>query len=302
MSADSFGARWTALLDTVPPAAARNVQRGQALARRGAVEDLSIRPGIVVGRVRDDRLSAEEVSLRWAEPSAAAWDRAIEGLAGEVRVVAALLDDTLDLDAAPPLARLGIDLVPASLRALELRCSCAATTAPCPHQAAVLVAAAVRFDRTPALLLRLRGRDRDEVLRAVRAERGAGDPPPLLELDAPDGLEAARGDLDAIEVRPQLADDPGALLDHLGEPPGVDDLTALIATVERAAATAWRLAAGDGAEAADEELLLAELRAQRVASAASLAAALGREVEDVTAHLDALFTAGDVLRTGSASS
>jgi len=69
--------------------------------------------------------------------------------------------------------------------------------------------------------------------------------------------------------------------------------------VERASATAWRLAAGDGAEAADEEALLAELRAQRVATVDSLAAALGRDAALVRGVLDQLYAQGTVLRTGS---
>jgi predicted ArsR family transcriptional regulator len=78
----------------------------------------------------------------------------------------------------------------------------------------------------------------------------------------------------------------------------VDD-RALAAIIERAAAGAWRLAAGDGAAAADEELLLTELRAQRVATATALATALGRDAATVRAQLDELYEQGAVLRTGS---
>jgi hypothetical protein len=73
----------------------------------------------------------------------------------------------------------------------------------------------------------------------------------------------------------------------------------LVRTIERAAAGAWRLAAGEGAAAADEELLLAELRGQRVGTAASLADALGRDADEIRAELDRLFEEGTVMRTGS---
>lgn len=297
MSGEHFSQRWSSLLDAVAPASARAVQRGRALARRGAVEDLTIAAGRITGRVRDDRLTAERVVIDWPVPSDAVWESATGALAAEVRFTAALLEGTVPEDSDELFAQLGVPLVP-GWDDLDVRCTCAQRMTPCSHAAAVHVAAALRIDRTPTVLLELRGRGRDELLRAVRAERGAASPP-TLTIDAPDGIEAARGDLDAIELHPAPVDDPAGLLEHLGEPPGVDDVEPLLRTVERAAAVAWRLAAGDGAQAADEELLLAELRAQRVATAHALAEALGRDTEAIAAQLDALFESGAVLRTGS---
>ncbi len=301
MSSDApgWGARWREVLTSGPPAVARDVQRGQALARRGAVTDLVIEPGRIAGRVRDDRLTDVRAECVWPVPDDAVWAAAVEALASEVRFTAALLDGQLPIEALELFATVGVPLIPTTEQ-LTMRCSCAPTLTPCRHLAAVHVAAALRLDRTPTLLLVLRGRSREDLLHAVRAERGGGLARPLLEqVDVSAGLEAARADLDAIELHPAPVVDPAALLEHLGEPPGVEDLTPLVDAVERAAATAWRLAAGDGAEAAEEEVLLAELRAQRVASVASLAAALGHAPDEVAARLDALFTTGAVLRTGS---
>jgi hypothetical protein len=137
----------------------------------------------------------------------------------------------------------------------------------------------------------------DEVLRLVRT--GPGHEPVVSGVDPSGRLEPARGDLDAIELRPTPVADPAAAFSRLGPPPGVADPRPIEAIIARAAAGAWRLAAGEGAEAADEELLLTQLRAQRVASAASLADALGRDEAEVRDHLDRLFDDGVVLRTGS---
>ena len=141
---------------------------------------------------------------------------------------------------------------------------------------------------------------RAELLRALREQRGVSEPEPGAgTLDLTAGLTAGRGDLEAIALHPAPVDDPAGPFRHLGPPPGVDDEEALIALVERAAGAAWRLAAGDGADAADEELLLAERRAQRVATPGSLAEALGRDADELRAELDRLFEAGQVMRTGS---
>ena len=292
------GQHWRAGLERAGPSAARQVQRGHAIARRGAVEDLRIGEGEVVGSVAEDRVRPYRIRLGWPLPSDEAWAGAVHTLGSELRFTAALLDGDLPTDLADALAGAGVRLLP-ELADLELSCTCTEPFELCRHVAAVYIAAGVIVDRDPTLLLQLRGRSRDQLLGSVRTDRGpsvlGGGPLPDLSL----GLEAAHGDLDAIELRPAPVDDPSSLFRHLGEPPGVDDDLPFVALIERAAAGAWRLAAGEGADAADQALLLAELRAQRTATAPSLADALGRDVEVIRAELDALFAVGTVMRTGS---
>ena len=291
-----WGQRWLDALDATGPSAARGVRRGHGLARRGAVRDLRLEPGRVSGVVADERASSFDPQLRWPLPADAAWSRALTTLGAQLRHTAALLDDELSTDLVAALADAGVDLLP-DFDVLESRCTCSERAQPCRHVSALFVAAAVQVDRDPSLLFTLRGRTREALLEQVR--QGPSETVVDLELDLSQGLEAAHGDLEAIELQPTPVDDPAGLLRHLGPPPGVDDPQPLERLVERAAATAWRLAAGDGADAADEELLLAELRAQRTASAESLAAALGRDVDELRDQLDRLFEGGEVLRTGS---
>ena len=292
-----WGEQLLALLDAAGPGAARRVQRGQALARRGAVEDLQLVPGQVTATVAEDRISPYRVTIAWPVTDEQGWARATSSLATSLRHVAALLEATVTRELADVLEQEGIALVP-ELDDLATTCSCPERAAWCRHAAAVLTLAAVQVDRDPALLLRLAGRPRQELLGDLRR----GEAPPSVD-DLPVDLSGdhfqARDDLEAITLHPEPVEDPSALLRQLGDPPGVDDPEPLLLLVERSAAAAWRLAAGDGAEVADEEALLAELRAQRVATAASLAAALGREPDDVAASLEALFSRGEVLRTGS---
>ncbi len=294
----SLGERWRALLDPSGPSAARRVQRGQALARRGSVEQLQLGPGSVAATVAEDRSSPYRTELRWPVASEAAWERAVDALRTELRFTAALLDGAVPTDLVEALIGVGIGLVP-DYGQLETSCTCQENHKVCRHVAALHLAAGLLVDRDPVVLLQLAGRSRDELLREVR--RGVGDTGAFVDetVDLSRGLEPAHGDLDAIELRPAPVEDPAALLRHLGDPPGVDDPEPLVRLVERAASAAWRLAAGDGSEAADEELLLAELRAQRMASAASLAEALGRDQDAITEELDRLFEDGTIMRTGS---
>lgn len=292
-----WGERVLGILDDAGPAAARQVQRGQALARRGAVEGLDIAAGRLRGSVAEDRVSPYQVEIGWPVASDAVWARAIPELAASLRPTASLLEGQLTPSLVASLAAAGIELLPA-FEELTPSCTCGERSAWCRHAVAVHALGSVQIDRASTLLLTLRGRTREALLAAMRRSDAAASTPARI-LDPNVGLTEAREDLDAIALHPSEVDDPAALLRQLGPPPGVDDAEPLVALIERAAATAWRLAAGDGAEAADEEALLAELRAQRVATAASLATALGRDAAVVSEVLESLFARGEVLRTGS---
>ena len=290
---------WTAVLEEAGASGTRSIQRGQALFRRGAVEELVLEAGEITGRVRENRGELARVSLTWPLPPPDAWRVVVERLAGEVRFSAALLDGTLPQGLDVTMAELGLRIVP-RFDDLTLRCSCRERTVMCRHVAAVHAAAGALIGRDPFGLFRLRGKSRDELLSEVRALRGESDGDLAIGgLDLSRGLTVAQGDLDAIPLHPENVEDPAALFRHLGAPPGVEDEEPIARLIERAAAAAWRLAAGDGAEAADEELLLAELRAQKVASPSSLAAAIGRDADGIREDLDRLFHAGAVMRTGS---
>lgn len=293
----SWEQRWAAVLDDAGAAAARRVQRGRAVARRGGVAELLVEPGRLAGVVAEERAAVVPAEIRWPEAGDDVWAAVAGALAREVRFTAALLDGTITPELEEAMADAGLDLLPA-LTDIEFRCARDGAGV-CRHVAAVHAAAGVLVQRDPTLLLELRGRRRDELLRAVR---GTGGERPSEELagllDVGEDLVASRGDLEAVLVHPSPPADPAALLRRLGAPPGVVDDSGLVATVERAAAVAWRLAAGDGAAAADEELLLSELRALRMASASALARALGRDPAEVRAQLDRLFEEGRVLRTG----
>ncbi len=295
-----WGEAWGRLTDDAGPAGARAAQRGQALARRGAVESLTFEPGVVHAEVLEERGEPLAVALRYDLAPETAWDAAVEVLGDELRFTAALMEGALPEGLDEVLSPIGLELIP-TWRELDASCACGSREALCPHVAAVHAAATVAIDRDPFLLFRLRGVEREPLLRAIREHRGVQveEAASVGTLDLSGGLTEARGDLEAILLHPTLVDDPAGPLRHLGPPPGVEDPGPLLALVERAAGGAWRLAAGDGSDAADEELLLAELRAQRVATPASLADALGRDAEDLREELDRLFEDGQVMRTGS---
>ncbi|MBW3658064.1 MAG: hypothetical protein KY457_05460 [Actinobacteria bacterium] len=297
--------RWLETLETTGAAFAQRLERGRYFARKGVVHDLVVAPGGITGRVRDSRSHPYRVEVGVPLLDDDDWARVVATLAGELRFTARLLDGELPEDIDEALAPAGLTLFPPA-DAIAGSCTCTETRMPCRHLAALHYAFAEELDRDPFLLLQLRGRDRDTVLAGLRAARSGGDVAPaarpgvvpLADL-AGVPLVAARGELDAVTVHPERVQDPAALFERLGDPPGVKDTAPYERMIARAADFAWRLAAGEGSDAADDELLVAELRAQRMGTASSVAGALGWPEERTRDALDRLFEAGIVMRTGT---
>lgn len=297
--------RWLEALESTGAAFAQRLDRGRYFARKGVVSDLVVEPGHVGARVRDSRTHPYKVDVAVPMLDDDQWTRVVGELAGELRFTARLLDGELPEDIDEALAPAGLALFPPAEEVVG-RCTCGETRMPCRHVAAVHYTLAEELDRDPFLLLQLRGRDRDTVLAGLRTARSGGDAPPVarpgvLPLEDLAGVEltAARGDLDSVTVHPERVEDPAVLFDRLGDPPGVKDTAPYERMIARAADFAWRLAAGEGSDAADDELLVAELRAQRMGTAASVAEALGWPEERTREALDRLFEAGTVMRTGT---
>ncbi len=297
---DELLGRWTRALERDGDLAGdpRRVAQGQALARRGRVVDLEVSAGVVRATVRDRQTT--KVRVDWPAHPDADWEHATRALARRARHVVALLDRSPGTAEFEVVEDAGISLVPGRG---DWRATCTCGMDRCVHVIAVYQAVVARITADASVLLRLRGRDVDEladVLLEHRVHDDAG------EVDAveigfdPDGpMDVARGDLSAVVLHPRRPQDPTSLVRQLGTPPGLREPDPFGVPVRRAAAMAWRLAAGEGAGVADEELLLAELRAQRTASSASLADALGADPDDLTEALDRLHGRGVVLRTGS---
>lgn len=305
----SWGQAWLDAMAQEGRGYAERLGRGPYYVSRGAVRGLELNPGRVSATFLHGRQRSQRVSMDVAMLPEEQWETMVHTLAGELRFTAAIADGDLPAEAVPLLEAAGVDLVPARDEVSET-CNCTESGGdPCRHLSAVHHAIARDLDADPFLLLRLRGRDVRSLRAALRAARTGEDlataarSPDAIgihELDATDldGLLGPRGDVDQIRLQPRRVEDPAWLFEQLGDPPGIDDPLPLEDLIVRAADTAWRIAAGDGAEAADTELLLTELRAQRMSTPPKLAEALGWDVEVVASALDDLYAENAVMRMG----
>lgn len=287
-STRTLGDRWIQAAADGSAARRNRLERGRAGAGR-LVDVLQVVPGSVTLRVPDGRGRSHEVVVEVPPLDDDAWSEVVTRTSAQVRNTAALLVGRL------PSTLLQDDLLfPGQMSAT---CTCSEVR-PCRHEAATHHAIATSIDREPTRLLRVRGRSLDDLLDALRSARGGRRATDDAEgVDLSDPLEA-RGDLEGIDVHPVPVPDVGTVFERLGPPPGFEDTEVLERLMADAAALAWRLAAGEGSEAADDEALLTELRAQGVATAGSIASSLGLDAQVAQEALDRLYSAGTVLRMG----
>lgn len=153
------------------------LQRGRSYARKGQVASISIAPGQVQAKVQGTRPTPYAVTLTIAVLSDAQWQQAIDAMAGQAIFAAKLLAGEMPQEIEQAFAAAGVTLLPQRSRDIQARCSCPDAANPCKHIAAVYYLLGERFDEDPFLIFQLRGRSREQVLDALRAQRAAASGP-----------------------------------------------------------------------------------------------------------------------------
>jgi uncharacterized Zn finger protein len=163
--------------------------RGRNYARRGQVLEFQLTQGKVSARVQGSRPAPYQVRIGVLPLTTAQWKRVTETLGAQALFRAKLLAGEMPPEIEDVFAECGTPLFPRSARDLELSCSCPDWGVPCKHLAAVCYVLAEKFDDDPFAMLAWRGRDRAELLGALRRQPAAragaaaappgGDPVPL---------------------------------------------------------------------------------------------------------------------------
>lgn len=179
---------------------AGRLSRGRSYARSGQVMDLRVEPGTVTARVQGSRPQPYAVALRLAPFTDAEWARVEEAMAGQALFLAALLAGEMPRDVEQAFAAADLSLFPVKPKDLRSDCSCPDATNPCKHVAATYYILAEAFDTDPFLVLRWRGRARDDLLARLRELRDA------QPVDDAPADEAADDDTAEDELPPAPAD------------------------------------------------------------------------------------------------
>lgn len=298
-----WGRRWLEILDEAVDVRGPRGVRGRTLAKDGNVGELDVVPGHITARVSVGPTRAFKTAIHLPVLTDEEWTRLLDVFASEIRWTAAFANHRMPEDLAEAEEAAGVSLFP-TVESLSWDDEGDSET-PGRHAIALHHAVAGAMETNPLLLAAMRGRRPDEVLSALRARRaGRVDEGGRLATVAADLVISAEdhfkaGDLEAVVVHPHEPADTFALLERLGPPPRVDDWRSIANLVDQAADLAWKVAAGEGSDQADDELLLAELRALRMAGPVRVAEALGWEPERAAEALDRLFDEGRALRTGT---
>lgn len=166
-----WASRWIAVLESL--GLASRLERGRRYARSGRVLRLDLEPGRVEALVQGSRYEPYRVRLRMKKLTERQWQKATEALASQALFAAKLLAGEMPENIEEAFVAVGLTLFPASQSDLQATCSCPDAANPCKHIAAVHFLLADQFDQDPFLLLKLRGRGRDLLLKDLRARRAA---------------------------------------------------------------------------------------------------------------------------------
>jgi uncharacterized Zn finger protein len=185
--------RWIGVLEGFDIGA--RLGRGRSYARNGQVMDIAITEGRVRAKVQGSRPKPYDVTIRVKTLSDAGWRAVVRALSGETLFAAELLAGEMPTDIEKVFTEAGVSLFPERLDDLETDCSCPDWSNPCKHIAAVYYLLGEEFDRDPFLLFRLRGQDREGLVRQLgRAEHHPVESPNEVAPAAPDEAEPLPAD------------------------------------------------------------------------------------------------------------
>lgn len=209
------------------------LQRGRNYARRGQVVELDVEPGIVIAKVQGSRYTPYRVRIRGKLLSEPQWRRVEKAMAGRALPLAQLLAGEMPQDIEDVFTACKLTLFPRSNAELKASCTCPDWESPCKHIAAAYYILAERFDADPFLIFAWRGRDKDELLAHLRAQRGASgrrrlagarsskpEPGPRALSERLDSFWRSGPGLGELHVTPLASEAPDTLLRQLGPAPG----------------------------------------------------------------------------------
>lgn len=204
------------------------LERGRDYARRGNVLDLDISPGRIAAQVQGSRPWPYQVDIRLQPLTDEQWDRVVRRLGKQALYAAKLLAGDMPQNMEDIFNAADVALIPKSPSAFTMSCTCPDTVAPCKHIAAVHYVLGHEFDRDPFVLFELRGRTRQDIVKALQGRpesevvnslplippvNGNGEPPSL------ENFWKSTGDLRNFPIHIGPAPVPGGLLKRLGPLP-----------------------------------------------------------------------------------
>ncbi|MFY9934057.1 MAG: SWIM zinc finger family protein [Streptosporangiaceae bacterium] len=142
--------------------------RGRSYARAGQVLNFELSQGKVTAQVQGSRPRPYQVRIGVLPLTTAQWRTVFARLASQALFRAKLLAGEMPHEIEDVFTECGTPLFPRTAADLDMQCSCPDWGVPCKHLAAVCYVLAEEFDLDPFAMLAWRGKNRDELLAALR--------------------------------------------------------------------------------------------------------------------------------------
>lgn len=175
--------RWIAVLESFNIGA--RLGHGRSYARSGQVLSIDIEKGSVRARVQGSRTKPYEVEIKVMPLSQPDWKKLAKALSGQAIFAAKLFSGEMPQDIEQVFNDTGLSLFPKKQKDLETKCSCPDWSNPCKHIAAVYFLLGEEFDRNPFLIFKLRGKEKDELLKEL-GKMEAEEKPGAKKYDGPE--------------------------------------------------------------------------------------------------------------------
>lgn len=166
-----WAARWIEALEQLTDAG--RLRRGRAYARKGQVLSIEEKKGKIHARVQGSRATPYRISIQMAALTDEQWEAVVDALAERAIFTAQLLAGEMPQAIEEAFQAAGVSLFPGKSSELATDCSCPDWANPCKHVAATHYILGEQFDEDPFLIFRLRGRDQEQIMAALRARRQA---------------------------------------------------------------------------------------------------------------------------------
>ena len=232
--------RWVEALEVL--GMGTRLTRGRSYARQGQVLSIDIEAGVVKAKVQGSMQKPYDIKIRLQPLSKRDWQEVTTAMASQALFAAKLLAGEMPKNIEEAFDSVNLSLFPETEEDLQTSCSCPDWANPCKHIAAVYYILAERFDEDPFLLFKLRGRDKDAIIAALRERRVEKFEPKSkgerVDADGPVKHEAVQQEeatvrledqintfwvageaLESFAVHPGTPDIENAILKRLGDAP-----------------------------------------------------------------------------------
>jgi len=187
-SREWWAQRWIDVLESF--GYARRLARARVYAREGNVLSLEFKGAKVVARVQGTAPEPYKVSISLEPFSDEQWGYVVESMAERAIFSAKLLAGEMPQNIEEVFTSNGLSLFPFTKFDIRSRCSCPDPANPCKHIGAVYYLLGDRFSEDPFVLFQLRGRNKEQIIEALRQMRSKTetDPtanPPVRDVPVP---------------------------------------------------------------------------------------------------------------------